>query len=49
MEQADVDLEESRETEAPVCPLCEGILVPLRGTLRCSKCGYVTCEACGTS
>jgi hypothetical protein len=28
------------------CPVCGSGMVPLRGLLRCSLCGFVFCEGC---
>jgi hypothetical protein len=39
--------QEDRGTTCPTaCLLCGGDLVPLRGTLRCSRCGFLLCEGC---
>jgi hypothetical protein len=40
------------EYEAPVtrmtpqCPMCGGVLVPLRGQWRCSRCYFMLCAGC---
>jgi hypothetical protein len=28
------------------CPVCSGLLVPLRGSVRCARCGFTFCEGC---
>jgi hypothetical protein len=28
------------------CPLCGGALIPLRGAVRCCRCGLTLCEGC---
>jgi hypothetical protein len=30
----------------PRCPVCSGSLIPLRMSLRCSRCYFVICEGC---
>jgi hypothetical protein len=29
-----------------LCPLCNGVLCEMRGTLRCGRCYFSVCEAC---
>ncbi len=41
--------EPPEKTAAPVrpsCPVCGGVLVPLRGAFRCSRCLLTLCVAC---
>jgi hypothetical protein len=33
-------------TAAPICPMCGGGLVPLRGQWRCSRCYFTLCVGC---
>jgi hypothetical protein len=35
-----------RMAQSP-CPICGGVLIPLRGTSRCTSCGFSLCEDCG--
>jgi hypothetical protein len=37
----------AKPTPLPLCPLCGGVLFPLVGMVRCSRCHFVMCEACG--
>jgi hypothetical protein len=30
----------------PMCPVCSGVMIDLRGTLRCSRCYFSICEGC---
>ena len=30
----------------PLCPLCQGRLVSLRDSMRCTRCGFVLCVGC---
>jgi hypothetical protein len=30
----------------PACPVCSGVLVPLRGLYRCSRCSFSLCVGC---
>jgi hypothetical protein len=30
----------------PACPVCAGVLVPLRGFDRCARCQFTFCAAC---
>jgi hypothetical protein len=30
----------------PACPVCTGLLVPLGGLWRCSRCYFTLCEGC---
>lgn len=30
----------------PRCPACAGVLVPLRGVFRCTRCRLSLCEGC---
>jgi hypothetical protein len=30
----------------PQCPVCSGLLVPLRDTYRCSRCLFAACVQC---
>jgi hypothetical protein len=30
----------------PQCPVCAGVLVPLRGFFRCSRCYFSLCVSC---
>jgi hypothetical protein len=30
----------------PTCPLCTGVLIPLRGFWRCVRCRFTLCEEC---
>jgi hypothetical protein len=30
----------------PCCPLCNGMLVPVREMVRCCQCGFTTCAGC---
>jgi hypothetical protein len=44
----------STQTETPetplrcaaLCPLCQGRLIPLRDSVRCSRCGFLLCVGC---
>ncbi len=41
--------ESSEKTTPPTrpnCPVCGGVLVPLRGAFRCSRCLLTLCAAC---
>lgn len=40
-----LDDEETASTQ-PVCPICEGPLVPQRDYFRCSRCAHSFCESC---
>jgi hypothetical protein len=31
---------------APMCPVCGGGLIPLRGQWRCSRCYFALCAGC---
>jgi len=31
---------------APLCPVCNGSLVPLGGQFRCGRCHFTVCEGC---
>ena len=33
-------------TKAQACPVCGGVLVPLRGQWRCSRCQFSLCVGC---
>ncbi len=37
---------DSPRIEEPACPVCEGPLIPLRGTVRCSRCYFSFCQGC---
>jgi hypothetical protein len=30
----------------PSCPVCGGVLLPLRGTCRCTRCAFSLCVGC---
>jgi hypothetical protein len=30
----------------PACPICAGVLVPLRGFSRCARCRFTVCAGC---
>jgi hypothetical protein len=30
----------------PTCPVCQGLLVDLRGSFRCVRCQFTICEGC---
>ncbi len=34
------------ERTQPLCPVCSGLLVPLRGTYRCARCYFSLCVGC---
>ncbi len=36
----------STTTSTPPCPVCGGVLVPLRSTWRCLRCHYSLCAGC---
>jgi hypothetical protein len=30
----------------PSCPVCQGRLLPLRGSMRCARCSFTLCVGC---
>jgi hypothetical protein len=36
----------SATTSAPPCPVCGGVLVPMRDAWRCSRCYFSLCAGC---
>jgi hypothetical protein len=35
--------------DKPCCPLCNNVLIPLRGFFRCSRCFFTLCAGCEAS
>jgi hypothetical protein len=38
--------EDTRIWNQLICPICDGLLILLRGFYRCTRCGCHFCEAC---
>lgn len=37
---------EGQTERRPTCPLCNGVLIPLRESYRCSRCQFMLCKEC---
>jgi hypothetical protein len=47
MEMIDLLLDDDDQLESPpVCPVCDGPVIPLRDYYRCSRCAHSFCETC---
>jgi hypothetical protein len=45
--ETDRAAEGTKSSCQPRCPVCSGLLVALRSTMRCSRCYFTICEGCG--